>query len=130
MDGYCLPKPELEYSGAKIRPDEKGSIRHRGVLKEAFNFSDWVFVYSVGKNAKRDDADADEAVNLLKKAGQTYGLKFKDPGFITVNSGRESDWIDAIEADAKDNGTPQIVLVYLNNYEEKLYKSLKKYITN
>lgn len=34
MDGYCLPRPELSYNGAtKVKPDEKGSIRHRGLLK-------------------------------------------------------------------------------------------------
>ena len=96
MDGYCIRKPELEYAGAKIKPDEKGSIRHRGVLKEAFHFTDWVFIYSTGKNSKRDDSDADSAVELLGKAGSTYGLKFKDPGFITVGSANVKEWCDAL----------------------------------
>ena len=51
-----------------------------------------MFMYSSGKNAKRDDGDADNAVDLLNKAGKTYGLKFKDPGFLTVSSGRVEDW--------------------------------------
>lgn len=93
MDGYCLQKPNLEFSGSTIKPDDKGSIRNRGVLKEPFNFTDWMFVYSLGKNAKRDDDDADSAVDLLSKAGKTYGLKFKDPGFLTIGSNRVDDWI-------------------------------------
>lgn len=57
------------YSGAKINPDNRGNIKHRGVLKQPFNFTDWIFVYSVGsKNPKRDDEDADDAVSLMKKA--------------------------------------------------------------
>ena len=51
-----------------------------------------MFMYSTGKNSKRDDGDADNAVDLLNKAGKTYGLKFKEPGFLTVNSGRVDDW--------------------------------------
>ena len=76
----------MVYSGATINPDNRGNIKHRGVLKEAFNFTDWVFVYSCRKG-KMDDEEADSAVNLLRKSGEIYGIKFKEPGFITVNSG-------------------------------------------
>jgi len=34
MDGYCLLKPDLIYSGGtKVQPDNRGNIKHRGVLK-------------------------------------------------------------------------------------------------
>lgn len=66
LDGYCLPSPNLKYSGASIQPDRGGNIKHRGVLKEPFNFTDWVFIYSVGGRKNVDDnAEADDAVGLL-----------------------------------------------------------------
>lgn len=66
MDGYCLERPNLIYNGAKIQPDNRGNIRHKGFLKEAFKFQDWIFVYSQSKNPKRDDEQADKAIYLLK----------------------------------------------------------------
>jgi hypothetical protein len=34
MDGFCLNRPDLLYSGGtKIQPDNRGNIKHRGVLK-------------------------------------------------------------------------------------------------
>jgi len=55
LEGYCLPKPDLIYSGATGKPDNGGNIKHRGVLKEAFYFSDWLFVYSCKKGNFDDE---------------------------------------------------------------------------
>ena len=38
-------------------------------LRDVKNFKDWVVVYSAGKNAKYDDQEADDLVELFKKAG-------------------------------------------------------------
>lgn len=84
LEGYCLQKPDLVYTGARIQPDNKGNIKHRGVLKEPFNFTDWIFVYSVGKNEKRDNDEADDAVSLMENAAKSYGVKLKNPGFLTI----------------------------------------------
>jgi hypothetical protein len=82
-----LPRPDLLYSGATIQPDNRGNIKHRGILKEPFNFTDWIFVYSASsKNPKRDDDDADDALKVMKKAAETYGVKFRDPGFLSISS--------------------------------------------
>ena len=35
-----------------------------------------------------------------------------------------------LESDIKDNGIPQIVVVYLAPYEEKYYSKLKTFLTN
>lgn len=70
MEGYVLDRPVLQYAGgSKITPDNRGNIKFRGILKEPFFFTDWIFAYSLGKNAKRDDDDAEDAVNLMKKSG-------------------------------------------------------------
>ena len=39
-----------------------------------------------------DDKEADEAVGVIKKAAATYGIKFSDPGYITVSGGPDK-WI-------------------------------------
>ncbi len=33
LEGYILPRPNLTYSSANITPDNRGNIKHRGVLK-------------------------------------------------------------------------------------------------
>lgn len=47
----------------------------------------------------QDDAIADEFVDNLKKSSGAYGIVVDDPGFITVNSIKPNDWINAIEDD-------------------------------
>lgn len=131
MPGYCLPRTDLLYSnGTRVQPDQKGAIKHRGPLKEPFNFTDWVFVYSIGKTSKRDQEDADNAVNLLIKSASTYGIKFKDPGFVEVDGNGINSWKKQIKDDAEKNGSPQIIVIYLNSFEEKYYGELKAFITN
>ena len=111
--------PELRFQ-ASVRPDEKGTIKNRGVLKEPHTFKDWLFVYSSGKNPQRDDDDADAAVGVLKKAANTYGIKFNDPGYITVG-GPAHKWIQELQTDINKNGVPEIIVFYLAPYEEKFY---------
>ena len=45
-----------------------------------------MLVYSRGKNKQRDDDDADDAFQLLNSSAAAYGVTFKPPGFITVQS--------------------------------------------
>ena len=45
MGGIILEKPTIMFRG-KTQPDDKGNLKHRGHLKEAFSFTDWVIVYS------------------------------------------------------------------------------------
>ena len=128
IEGALLDLPIIRYQGT-VRPDEKGAIKNRGVLKEPHKFKDWLFVYSTGRDARRDDEEADDAVNLLKKAGKTYGIEFVEPGFITVG-GNTSDWMADIKKDVDKNGAPEIIVFYLNNREEKMYGDLKRFVTN
>jgi hypothetical protein len=41
-----------------------------------------------------------------------------DPGLITVKTGQ---WAKDIEEDIKNYGVPQILLLFINEREEKLY---------
>lgn len=74
MEGYQLPRPDLKFGQSIIRPDERGSIKNRDRLEDPCKFTDWMVVYSLGNNPKRDDEDADLAVDLLIKAGKAYGI--------------------------------------------------------
>ena len=80
-------------------------------------FKDWVFVYAQGKNPKYDDGDADYCVDTMLTAGKTFGIKLKDPGFITVNGNKADAWISAIEQDITKNGKPQIVVLFLDRFD-------------
>ncbi len=55
-------------------------------VKLSIPFKDWVVVYSVGKNSKYDDKDADDLVALIQDASKAFGLQFSEPGFITAES--------------------------------------------
>lgn len=55
----------------------------RDKLKVPINFKDFVIAYSLGKNQKYDDNEADALVENLNKASEAFGVKFSDPGFIT-----------------------------------------------
>ena len=114
IEGQMLRMPDIHYQ-SKVVPDEKGAIRNRGVLKEPYKFQDWLFVYSQGKNRGRDDDDADKAVGLLTKAAQTYGIKFNEPGFMTVD-GNAKEWIRTLDEDIKKNGAPEIIVFFLNQW--------------
>jgi hypothetical protein len=60
-----------------------------------------------GSKGKHDDDQADYFVDLLTKAGASYGIVVKDPGYISVKDGDyEEDWLDEIDKDIKKNGIP------------------------
>lgn len=84
------------YQGAKILPDNRGNIKHRGILKEPENFVDWAFVYSIGKNPKKDDNDADDAISLIQDAAKIYGVKFGKVHYITVDGNGLDAWKNEI----------------------------------
>lgn len=96
IEGVLLDLPEIRFQNS-VRPDEKGTIKNRSVLKEPHTFKDWLFVYSQGKNGQRDDDDADHAVNVLKKSAATYGIKFSEPGFITTGGKGVKNWIQNLK---------------------------------
>jgi hypothetical protein len=47
-------------------------------------------VYSIGKNAKFDNGDADDFVSLIMEASKAYKMKFVEPGFVTCDSNLKS----------------------------------------
>lgn len=82
-------------------------------VKTAIQFKDWVVVYSQGKNPKYDDSDADNLVDLIVNASQTFGIKFEKPGFITCDPTINS-WKQEIKSDIEKNGKPLILVLLFN----------------
>lgn len=46
-----------------------------------------------------------------------------------VNGKSVKEWIDLINDDVQRNGKPQIIVLFLSNYEEKMYGELKRFIS-
>jgi hypothetical protein len=44
---------------------------------------------------------------------------------LTIEGGSANDWKTQIKKDVDKNGAPQIVVLYINQYEEKHYGQLK-----
>ena len=123
-----MDNPEVKLSANNIIRAKEGSLLFRDKVKEAVEFKDWVIVYSQGKNPTYDDNDADDFSDLILTASKAYNFKFQKVGFITCDSNIKS-WKQEIEADVTKNGKPQIMILFLQNYEEKFYGELKNYIT-
>lgn len=106
-----------------------GTFMFKNTIKNPAKFNNWVLVYSVGKNQKYDDSDADNMAALLRKCSEVFGITVEDPGFITVQSNRIEDWKKEINKDIADNGNPQIVLLFFQKNEERFYGELKRFLT-
>lgn len=105
----------MVHNGGVIKNHQDGTMQIRDKLKKSLDFNDWVLVYSHGKNASYDDDEADMFVDIIKKASVAFGIKIKDPGFITCNSNSNS-WKQQIQDDFQKNGKPQIVTLFFNPF--------------
>ena len=77
IDAYQLFQPYVSiYNNMVVKNHGDGSMNIRDTLKNSKHFKDWVLVYSVGKNPKYDDKDADDLVGILTKASAAFGVKF------------------------------------------------------
>ena len=78
-EGLVLPRPSVLYSSVQ-HPTEQGLLKNRGKLQSSHNFKEWMVVYSENKNTGKRPTDSDEiyaAVDILKRAGEAYGIKFQ-----------------------------------------------------
>jgi hypothetical protein len=89
LDGFQLFEPEIKLRGRDYKPKD-GTFRFKDSLQKCVDPKDWVLVYSHGKNAKWDDNDADDFVDLLKDASKVFQIKVDNPGFITCSQNLNS----------------------------------------
>jgi len=131
MRGWVLKQPQICLRGDSTKNAKDGNLFLKDPVLDAAQFKDWLFVYSTGKDPKFDDQDADYCVDTMKAASKTFGIVVKDPGFITIKGGSNIDqWIREIDRDFKENGKPQIVVLFLTPREEKIYGEMKRYLIN
>lgn len=77
VESYQLYQPYARlFNDQVLKNHNDGNMVVKDKLKNPVHFKDWVVVYSLGKNPKFDDKDADELVSVMSKAGATFGLKF------------------------------------------------------
>ncbi len=87
VKAYQLFQPYIKlYNNNIVKNHQDGSMMVRDRLKQVENFKDWVVVYSLGKNPKFDDKDADALIDVLNQASPAFGIKMNEPGFITCDS--------------------------------------------
>jgi hypothetical protein len=125
-DGYQLNDPIIQIDNRQYRT-EGGIFDFRTKLTQVVELKNWGIVYSEGKDADSDRNDTARLIANLKSIAGQYGVKISnDPGLIVVKGGQ---WAKDMEDDIKSYGVPQILLLFLNEREEKLYGELKRLIT-
>jgi aubergine-like protein len=127
LEGYQLEAPEIKVGGNKKLTVKNGSIMLRDKVLEPHIFKNYFFCYSAGKDAKFDQEDADYAIDQIKKASETFGIKVCEPYWIEVNNPRGiDDWRRALETKKDKEEKIDVVIYFLKPFEEKLYGDLKK----
>ena len=95
-------------------------------LRKPINLDSWILISS-----KRDKQDRNDTVNLVREmqfASKVFGIEVKEPEIVECRNDIRS-WKECIESILQNSRNIQIIVLLLNNYEEKYYKSLKKLIT-
>lgn len=59
-----------------------------------------------------------------------YDIYVKDPGYVEIDDSTEKCWKDRIKAQLGKNKKIQIVVLFLNQYEQRFYPGLKKMLVN
>ena len=79
---------------------QKGTIFLKEKVLDPFRFEEMIFCYSVGKNAQNDQADADDALDLLRRAAKTFGINFEaEPVWVEVKEGGNvNNWYQSLLA--------------------------------
>ncbi len=103
IQGFKMPPPEILLGKNKFADVRNGTIFLKEKVLETFVFTDVLFCYSVGRNAKDDQQDADDAYDLLKKASKTFGIEIKQPYYIEVKGGfKLEDWTKELLLEKKN----------------------------
>jgi hypothetical protein len=104
----------------------------REPVLEPHTFKNYYFCYSVGKDPAYDQEDSDYAIEQLKKAATTFGIKVCEPFWAEVDHGRDwKDWEGALEKRLKAGKEEklEIIIFFLKPSEERLYAELKRYVS-
>jgi len=84
---FQLFQPNARLFNSTLKNKGDGNMVLREKLKTPINFKDYVIVYSLGKDPKFDDREADNLVDILYQASGAFGVNFSKPGFISFSGG-------------------------------------------
>jgi hypothetical protein len=83
LTGYKMNTPHIYLGKNREANVQKGTIFLKEKVLDPYQFKELIFCYSVNDKHPEDDRqDADYAVDLLRKAGKTFGIEFKEPIWI------------------------------------------------
>jgi hypothetical protein len=130
LEGYQLEAPEIKLGPNKKILIKNGNINLRESILEPHNFKDYLFCYSIGKDASYDQEDCDYAMNQIKTASKTFGIKVCEPYWVEVDYGRDfKDWQVVLEKRINKEEKLDIIIFFLKPNEEKLYAELKRFVS-
>lgn len=115
VNGFRLNELDIELGDGRVKTMD-GAFNFKNKIKTPAVFNNWVFVYSRSNKSNYDDKDADDAYSLFKSCSSTFGIKFEEPGFITVQGNHVEDWKKEITKDIETNGAPQIVVLFFQKH--------------
>lgn len=130
IEGYQLEAPEIKLGLNKKINIRNGNINLREPVLEPHNFKDIFFCYSVGKDSKYDQEDCDFAIDQIKTASKTFGIKVCEPYWVEVDYGRDfKDWQVALEKRMNKEEKIDIIVFFLKPNEERFYADLKRFVS-
>lgn len=124
VNAYQIKVPELKFASEIIKPNDNGSFQLRSKILEPCTLDNWILMYS-GRGQKDDD-EVEEFYFNLQKAGNTFGIKVKEPVYVLISGIKGSDYVQGL----KDNLTKktQLVVAFIPKAgKNTVYKSFKKF---
>lgn len=122
LEGYQLESPEIRLGGGRTIVIKNGNINLRDKVLEPHTFKNYLFCYSTGKFVEEDQEQADYAIDQLKKAAETFGIKVLEPYWAEIKNPRDfRDWKDDLDKKINKEEKIDIIIFFLKPNEEKLY---------
>lgn len=117
-----MESPEIRLGGGRTIVIKNGNINLRDKVLEPHTFKNYLFCYSTGKFVEEDQEQADYAIDQLKKAAETFGIKVLEPYWAEIKNPRDfRDWKDDLDKKINKEEKIDIIIFFLKPNEEKLY---------
>lgn len=117
-----MESPEIKLGGGKTIAIKNGNINLREKVLEPHTFKNYLFCYSTSKYPDQDQDEADYALDQLKKAAETFGIKVLEPYWTEIKNPRDfKDWKEDLDKKISKEEKMDIIIYFLKPNEEKLY---------
>lgn len=127
-ESLMLSYPQIR-GGEKKQFEVKDSGKFENTVPYGnFTLQKYVIVYYSG--GKRDDNEADDLADILKKCSSRYGVAVEKPGYCVVKDNNLDGFKKAINSDVDEYGFQTYYMVILNQKNEYLYNGLKTFLSS